>query len=248
MIHISMIKCCLFTTVIYVVYFVIERKLHSTYSISNEIEWKRTSPWVYIEALYQTSEPEVHRFGKEQTQIHIEILPCNKLLRTIVTGSLAMFPSPYFNAHFEVLHEKRVMEMPKKKNPLIHKKVFMLAWGGFWLVRKRVNVNNGRWTRILQINSSKSIKRVMWLCAMGRQNLTNQRTDLIPQHLTCYDYSEMSKQNLSSKYFCIIAHQKCLTWLHSQTAASTSESNDRIHCASSALSEVQVFSSFSYFS
>ncbi len=39
-----------------------------------------------------------------------------------MTGSLAMFPSPYFNAHFEVLHEKRVMEMPKKKIPSLTKK------------------------------------------------------------------------------------------------------------------------------
>ncbi len=52
----------------------------------------------------------------------------------------------------------------------------MLAWGGFWLVRKRVNVNNGRWKCILRINSSKRFKKVMWLCAMGRQNLTNQQT------------------------------------------------------------------------
>ncbi len=34
--------------------------------------------------------------------------------------TLAGFPSPYFNVHFEVLHEKRVMETPnfeEKSNP-----------------------------------------------------------------------------------------------------------------------------------
>ncbi len=127
------------------------------------------------------------------------------------------------------------------KNILIcKKKVCTLALGGFWLL-KRVNVNNGRWKCILRINSSKRIKKVTWLCAMGPQNLTNQWTDLIPQHLKCcYDHSEMPEQNLSSKYFCIIASQKCLRRLRSQTAAFTSESNDRIHWVSSACSEAQV--------
>ncbi len=37
----------------------------------------------------------------------------------------------------------------------------------------RVNVNNGRWKRILRINSSKCIKKVMWLCTMRRDNLTS---------------------------------------------------------------------------
>ncbi len=97
------------------------------------------------------------------------------------------------------------------KNALIRKKVFTLAWGGFWLVRKRVNANNGRWKCILRINSSKRIKKVIWLCSMGQQNLTNQRTDLIPQHLKCcYGHSEMPEQSLS-KYFYIIASQNCYT-------------------------------------
>ncbi len=37
----------------------------------------------------------------------------------------------------------------------------------------RVNVNNGRWKRILRINSSKCIKKVMWVCTMRRDNLTS---------------------------------------------------------------------------
>ncbi len=109
-------------------------------------------------------------------------------------------------------------------------------------------MNNRRWTCIFKINSSKQIKKVMWLCTMGRQILTNQRTYLIPQHLTCYDHSEMPEQSLLSMYFCIIAYQKCLTWLCSQKAASNFESNDCIYCVLSAHSEAQVFSSFSYFS
>ncbi len=59
------------------------------------------------------------------------------------------------------------------KKPLICKKVFTLAWGGFWLVRKRVNVNNGRWKCILRINSSKHFKKIMWLSAMRQTNLTS---------------------------------------------------------------------------
>ncbi len=45
-------------------------------------------------------------------------------------------------------------------------------------------------------------------CAMGRQNLINQRTDLFPQHLKCYVHSETPEQSLSSEYLCIIAYIK----------------------------------------
>ncbi len=135
-------------------------------------------------------------------------------------ASLAMFPSHSFYAHFEVSHQKRVMETPNlKRNPLIRKKVFMLAWGGFWLVRKRVNVNNGRCKCILQINPAWAFKKVMWLCTMGRHNLTNPWTDFVAQHLKCcYGHSEVPEQSLSSKYFCIIASQNALPQLRSQTA------------------------------
>ncbi len=106
------------------------------------------------------------------------------------------------------------------KNLFICKNVFTLALGGFWLVRKRVDANNEIWRRICRINSSMRNKK--WLCAMGRQNLTNQLTDLVPQHLKCcYGHSEMpeqSHQSISSKYFCIIASQNCLTRLCCQTA------------------------------
>ncbi len=107
-----------------------------------------------------------------------------------------MFPSPCFNAHFEVLHQKRVMETAN-----FEKKKCTLAWDALCLLRKRVNANNGRWKRICRINSSMRIK--IALCGMGWHNLTNQRTDLVAQHLKCcYGHSEMPEQSLS-KYFCI---------------------------------------------
>uniref|UniRef100_A0A672LSL8 Dedicator of cytokinesis 7 n=1 Tax=Sinocyclocheilus grahami TaxID=75366 RepID=A0A672LSL8_SINGR len=65
-------------------------------------------------------------------------------------------------------------------------------------------------------------------CDMRRQNLTNQWTDLIPQHLKCcYGHSEMHEQSLSSKYFCIIASQKCLTRLSPSGSAFGSQENLR---------------------
>ncbi len=53
------------------------------------------------------------------------------------------------------------------------------VWGDLWLMRKRVNANNGRWKCIYLIHSSMCIKKIMWLCGVGRQNLANQRTDVI---------------------------------------------------------------------
>ncbi len=138
--------------------------------------------------------------------------------------TIAMFPSPCFYAQFEVSHQKQVMNMAnfkRKKNPSktfkIHKKKLHSLEVVF-----DFNANNGRWKCICRINSSMCIKKVMWLCAMGRNNLTNQWTDLVAQHLKCcFGHSEMPEQSLSSKYFGIIASQNCFTWLHSQTAMTT---------------------------
>ncbi len=47
----------------------------------------------------------------------------------------------------------------------------------FYPVRK--NAHKLRWKHIYRINSSMRIEKVMWLCAMRRDNLTNQRTDLV---------------------------------------------------------------------
>ncbi len=79
------------------------------------------------------------------------------------------------------------------------------------------------------------------ICRMGQHNLTNQWTDLVAQHLKCcYGHSEMPEQSLSSKYFCIIASRNLLHDRIPKQQASTSESNDRIYCALSAHSGVQV--------
>ncbi len=67
-----------------------------------------------------------------------------------------MFPSVCFNAHFE------------------------LSVGRFWLVRKRVNANNGRWKRICQINSSKCIKNILWFA--GWDSITWQTSGPISLH------------------------------------------------------------------
>ncbi len=51
-----------------------------------------------------------------------------------------------------------------------------------------------------------SDKKSHVICAMGWHKLTNQRTDLIAQHLKCrYGRSEMTERSLSLKYLCIIA-------------------------------------------
>ncbi len=77
----------------------------------------------------------------------------------------------------------------------------------------------------------------MWLCTMGKENLINQQTDLVAQHLKrCFGRSEMPEQSLSSKYVCI-------TVLHvyvPKQQASSSESINHIYCVSSARSEAQV--------
>ncbi len=75
------------------------------------------------------------------------------------------------------------------------------------------------------------------LCSMRRDNLTNQRTNLVHYIYMFFGHSEMPEEGLSSKYFCII------TVLHDcipKQLASTSESNDCIYSVKSALSETQV--------
>ncbi len=98
----------------------------------------------------------------------------------------------------------------------------------FLLVWKRVHANDRRWKRICQIKSSMRIKKVMWLCAMGRHNLTSRPIllhsiwNIVMVILKCW-----SKVFL---YNCLPEqHDYCLG-----TQASTSEGN----CVSSARSEV----------
>ncbi len=47
-----------------------------------------------------------------------------------------------------------------------------------------------------EINSSTSIKKVMWLWTMGRHNLTNDQTDLVPQHLKCCGHFLLKKRTV----------------------------------------------------
>ncbi len=84
------------------------------------------------------------------------------------------------------------------------------------------------------MNFTLHIKKVMWLCTIGWDNLTNQRTDLASQHLKCcFGHSEMPEQILSSKKVCI---HDCIP----KQQKSTPENNDHIYCVLSARSEVQV--------
>ncbi len=95
----------------------------------------------------------------------------------------------------------------------------------------------------------------MWLCTMGWDNLTNQRTDLVAQHLKLWlVFSEMPEQSLSSKYFSIIVYN--LTCVPKQQA-STSEKNDRYELcficllwgtSNSSYRKMIILSGFSYFS
>jgi len=68
---------------------------------------------------------------------------------------------------------------------------------------------------------------------MRRDNLTNQRTDLIAQHLKrCFGPFEVIKVS----YFCIIVLHNFI----SEQQASASENSDRIYSVLSACSEAQV--------
>ncbi len=103
-----------------------------------------------------------------------------------------MFPSPCFHVYFEVSHQKQVMEI-FNKNPLICQKAFAVAWGGFWLMQKSVNANNGRWKRICQVNSCMHIKINDFARWDGKTWLTSGQI-FFPQHLKCYDNFEMHEQ------------------------------------------------------
>ncbi len=84
-----------------------------------------------------------------------------------------MFPSTYFYARFGISK----MLVGNAKMCILHN----LVGCTFYPIR----INVLRWKHIYRRNSSMCIKRVMWLCTMGRDNLTNQQTDLVAQHLKC---------------------------------------------------------------
>ncbi len=102
--------------------------------------------------------------------------------------------------------------VPELTLTCFHHPVFMhiLTWWWFWLVWTTVNANNVR------INSSMCIKKVMWLCTIGWDNLTNRSLHSLSNYVLVV--LQCLSQSLSSKTFCIIASQNCLTLLRSQTA------------------------------
>ncbi len=71
-----------------------------------------------------------------------------------------------------------------------------------------------RWKHIYRINPSMRIKKVMWLCALRWDNLTNQRTDLI--HSICMLLWSFWKA--WGKSVIKVFLYNCLTRLCSQTA------------------------------
>ncbi len=83
----------------------------------------------------------------------------------------------------------------------------------FSLIRK--NAHNLRWKHIYWINSSMRVEKVMWLCAMRRDNLTNQQTDLVH---SIYKMS-WSFWNTWGRSVIKVFLYNCLTRLCSQTAA-----------------------------
>ncbi len=95
-------------------------------------------------------------------------------------------------------------------------------------------------------NSTMCIENVMWFCAMRRDNLSNQQTDLI--HIIYMLFCSFIYWSVVK----VFLYNYCLTRLHSQTAASTSESSDRIYCyfcTSNVLyMKMIIISGFAYFS
>ncbi len=131
---------------------------------------------------------------------------------TLFSRSLAGFPSPCFNAHVEVSNEwwKRQIS---NKNPFICKNVFTLAWGGFWLVPKRVNASNGRWKCILWIHSSKRIKKKHVTLRYETGSRSTASEMLFWSFWNAW-------ASLSSKYLCIIVlHNGVPKQQHSPTKA-----------------------------
>ncbi len=90
-----------------------------------------------------------------------------------------------------------------------------------------------RWKHIYRINSSKCIKKLTWLCSMGWETWLTSGS-------ISFTASEILFWSFWAKSVIKVFLYNCLKRLCSQTAASTSESNERIYCVSSARSEPQV--------
>ncbi len=86
---------------------------------------------------------------------------------------------------------------------------------------------------IYRINSSMRIKKVMWHSDVRRDNLTDQRADLVHSiYKLLWSFSEVCHQSI----FCIIVLHDCVL----QQPASSSECNDRIYCVTSARSKAKL--------
>ncbi len=79
-------------------------------------------------------------------------------------------------------------------------------------------------------------KKVMWLCAKRRDNLTSSGPISFTASKSCYGHSEKPEKSLSLKFFCIIVLHDCVL----KQLASSSERSDNIYCITSARSEVKV--------
>ncbi len=103
-------------------------------------------------------------------------------------------------------------------------------------MQKRVNVNNGRWKRICQINSAMRIKNNDFAWWDGITWLTS---GLILLHSIWHDVMVILKCPRKVKVFLYNGTELSYKTVFKQQA-SASESNDRIYCVSSARSEAQV--------
>ncbi len=143
--------------------------------------------------------------------------------------TLIMFPSTYFYAHFGLSHKTNA----EWKRQDAHKlKTYAHICVGYMFDLIRTNAHKLRWKHIYRINSSMRIEKVMWLCAMRRDNLTNQRTDLVHSiYMLLWSFWKAWRKSVVKVFL-----YNCLT----RQQASSSESNNRIYCVSSTHTEVHV--------
>ncbi len=130
--------------------------------------------------------------------------------------TLAAFPSTYLYAHFGISHKTMLDGNAKmhinSKN--VHKKTYAHIWVGYIFYPVRKNTHKLWWKHIYRINSSMRIEKVMWLCAMRRDNLTNQRTDLVHSiYMLLWSFWKAWAKSVIKVFL-----YNCLTRLCSQTA------------------------------
>ncbi len=130
--------------------------------------------------------------------------------------SVAAFPSTYFYAHFGLSHKKTLDGNAKMRinSKNAHKKTYAHIWVGYIFYPVRQNAHKLRWKHIYRINSSMCIEKIMWLCAMRRDNLTNQRTDLVHSiYMLLWSFWKAWAKSVIKVFL-----YNCLKRLRSQTA------------------------------